>query len=206
MGTGSPRPVKPLAKPKFLANSIISAGKVMAELGMSVPEVCLRSRKSLEQESHDFFARKLWELGDALYRKSLNPTPWGDKWWQLKDALFKEPEVSAMVYISDASWGARYSRGVGQLMFIDRLREMPGQPRLYEEDGGPARFSRRFGIKLLSGEIETWTNCSVRRLPDHYLVSMLEDVYERVQRDNRWLAQRWNYKDNLVEQEIDDFG
>ena len=172
--------LRPLCRKSYLAKTVRSMGEVLRDLGQEVPAACSDSVKSLEQRDHAFFAETIFKMADTMYGVSLglrSRPVHENKWWQVTSHCYgdRDVRIGAMVFISDASFGQRYSQGLGQLLRIDR-EPWAGAPRIYEEDGGPARMSNRYLIRLLDGSEITWTNASMKNVADHRYIEMIKEI------------------------------
>ena len=166
--------IKPLAKPKFWAQSIVALGEMLSELGQPVPEVCQRSIPSLTSMTWEEHARTMYRLGDRFHVLSYSLREWG-KWGQLQNYCKAErPEIGKIVYIQDAVMGNRQIHGIGQLI---GLTHDPLRNRVYDErDKGPPPLYPVYVLKLFDGTEMRWTNARYQSIPTFRTIEMFRQT------------------------------
>lgn len=187
----------PLVRRKsFLTDTLIKGAEVMRELNWPVPGGLPSTRRQAYGKDWDWFAYRLWMLGNSFHRMSYTlkmgyrvgdaDCQWGKKWWQLQDKINGgkrgRAPLGSIIVILDADMGKRFTQGVGQLVMVDRDADRvidydnPRGVGLYDVDGGPKDFNSRYHLRLLDGSVISWSNCSYAVLPTIRYFNMLEDI------------------------------
>jgi hypothetical protein len=171
-------PPKPLCRKTFLANTIIDMDGLLKEITHSerkdVGSIhATRSIKDLQSEDLTFFSNEIWRMASEFWGLALDRRANWDHWWQLKNSVNDKPNLGSMVFVQDAIRYQKRDNAVGQLIRIEQEpRRGYGGVRVYEDDGGPARISEQYVLKILDGSEFTWYNASIAFVPTHRTIQM----------------------------------